>query len=249
VAAPATHRVRLPAGIHVAAGIGAFQSRFDAEAPNLCVAGAAITLLFLPEPSFVETSMETGLQRSVGLHAAPGSAPFAALEDLATISSAGRFTAGVWPISAASAFALAKPILRPSTAPGRLFAEARALELLGHLLAAQGHNASPASHANDRLAKAARAAIDADPSAVRSLWALAASLNSSPRALAKAFRITFGIGLAAYCAGSRLDQAHGAIREGASIEEAAALAGYSRAHFTVAFTRRFGRPPRDVLRG
>lgn len=249
VITPSSHRVTLPAGIHVAAGLGAFSSRFDAETKSLQLAGAAITLLYVPEVTMVETRMEAGMHRSVGLYVTPGSEAFAALEAAAPSRGHGSFAAQAWPIKAALALALARPTLTSFDAAGRLFAEARALELIGVLLASQSGGPPAKSLRRDGVARAARDAIDADPSAVRSLWALSASLNVSPRVLAKAFRESFVMGLAAYLAGAKLDQARTALLGGMSIDDSASLAGYSRAHFTVAFTRRFGKPPRDYVDG
>lgn len=77
-----------------------------------------------------------------------------------------------------------------------------------------------------------------------SLAELARATGLNPTKLTSAFRAEFGASVFGYLQEQRLQQAHALIAEGeASIAEAAFRVGYTPAHFSSLFRKRFGMPP------
>ncbi len=77
-----------------------------------------------------------------------------------------------------------------------------------------------------------------------SLAELARATGLNPTKLTSAFRAEFGASVFGYLQEQRLQQAHALIANGeASIAEAAFRVGYTPAHFSSLFRKRFGMPP------
>ena len=94
-------------------------------------------------------------------------------------------------------------------------------------------------------AAAARALIDRRAAEPLGLSAIASAAGMSVSALQRAFKAAYGVTVIEYRTRKRLDIARAALAEdGATVEEAARIAGYAApANFSTAFRRVFGAPP------
>ena len=136
-----------------------------------------------------------------------------------------------------------------------LYLEAKALELLVAILDQfQGHDgrrecaACPRTGAERRLLDA-RNILIGELQAPPSLEELARRIGMSTSAMTAGFRRLFGQSIVEFLQERRLEHAFMALRDGQmTIAQAAYSAGYSRAHFSTLFRRRFGITPGDVVR-
>lgn len=229
-------------------------------------------LLMLTGPArFMRRAARNHRERSITLTATPqwlqqgGLIPDASASDGAQVSAISSFlqthlALHVWPLTPRGV-TLAQRIARPPAhedGVDRLMLESRCLALLGEglrhvALSAAGINASaPAGRINPRHAKRLldlRARIDAGHiTGDVALADLAAQAGLSVRALQQGFQALTGATVIEYLRLQRLKAAQRALqRQGVSVSQAAALAGYSSAaNFATAFKRLFGVSPRDV---
>lgn len=152
---------------------------------------------------------------------------------------------------------IAWSVLHPpeNAAIASLHLESRALDLLIALLNelsdedGKPSGAELTARALERI-MTVRERIDADPAAVTTLAALAASFGMSASKLKQDFFVAFGTCTGAYINERRLLLGHELIeRHGLSVSEAAYRSGYAHpANFTAAFRRRFGYPPSAMKR-
>lgn len=155
----------------------------------------------------------------------------------------------------ARAQALAHQIVH-APAPGglleQLYLESRAVELIAEAVALitklpQGMDAGlrPREH---RRIRELQALLDSGAADSWGLARIAQHAGMSASSLQRAFRAYSGHSLFDYLRGRRLDAAREALtREGASVAQAAELAGYgSAANFATAFKRRFGQTPSSL---
>ena len=79
---------------------------------------------------------------------------------------------------------------------------------------------------------------------------IARGAGVSASGLQRLFRLSEGLSVFEYVRQQRLERAYLLLKSNAvSIQEASSMAGYSNpANFVTAFRRRFGLPPRDVVR-
>lgn len=155
----------------------------------------------------------------------------------------------------ARALALAQQIVRPPELTGpllRLYIESRAIELVAEALALVMHEpqAAPPRLAvrEHRRMQELRQWLDRAPPAHLTLDQMAQQAGMSAAALQRAFRATTGSTLVDYLRLRRLDAARVALeRDGASVAQAAEIAGYTNAtNFSTAYKRRFGQTPREA---
>jgi AraC-like DNA-binding protein len=156
--------------------------------------------------------------------------------------------------------ALARRILEPpSFEPGlsRLRLEARCIELAAEALTAIGDAAPEPSALREidrwrlrQLVDLLRAAAGAAPSTALSMAAIAREVGSNPMSLQALTRRAWGCSVFERLRTLRLDRAQAMLLRGASVAEAATVAGYAAAtNFATAYRRRFGCTPRQALRG
>lgn len=155
----------------------------------------------------------------------------------------------------ARAQALAYQIAHPpgfTDAFRNLYLEARTVEFAAEALAAIARepalpSATLAAREHRRL-RELTAWLDSRAAETLTLDEIARKAAMSPAALQRAFRAFSGQTLFEYLRARRLDAARLALeRDGASVAEAAEIAGYAGAHnFATAFKRRFGCSPRGL---
>lgn len=209
----------------------------------------------------VETSHiveEASAYRTVFLHLPEGtkedfqlnSAQFSKFTDGARATSIHRWTAS------REALALAHQVATcPYAGPLRtLYLQGKALELLAVLLASLDQNATPAATdaalppAHVERLMAARDILAAEFSAAPSLDELGRRIGMSTSLLTSGFRRLFGVSVLEFVQEYRLNHAFAALREGRiNVSQAAYSSGYSRAHFSMLFRRRFGFSPRALM--
>jgi AraC-like DNA-binding protein len=155
----------------------------------------------------------------------------------------------------ARAVALAEQLVRPpDCAPmmQRLYQHSRLLDLLAEALAPlQAAEAAPVpTAAMSRRLRDLREFLNSEAANELSLDDIAGRMGMSVNALQKQFRRAYGTTVFGFVRESRLQRARVALeRDGLSIKQAAALAGYgSAANFATAFGRRFGLTPKDARR-
>lgn len=154
--------------------------------------------------------------------------------------------------ASARALALAAEMLRPppmSPALWRLYQASRALDIvveaLGQVEGGQGGDAVALSQRDRRRMAEVRELLDGGQADGWSLSDIAARACVSVNTLQRHFRAMWGTTVAQYQRDGRLDRARLALeRDGASVADAAWLAGYgSAANFATAFRRRYGVSP------
>lgn len=155
----------------------------------------------------------------------------------------------------ARAVALAEQIVRPpACAPMMqlLYQQSRLLDLLAEALAPlQAPAPAPAPTAvMSRRLRDLREFLNSEAANELSLDDIASRAGMSVNALQEQFRRAYGTTVFEFVRESRLQRARLALeRDGLSIKQAAALAGYSSAaNFATAFGRRFGLRPKDARR-
>jgi len=154
----------------------------------------------------------------------------------------------------ARALSLAHQIVHAPAQTGmldRLYQEARALEIVAEALAALAGSASPKpglSLRDHRRLRDLQARLDTGELDRCSLADIARDIGMSASGLQRAFKAFAGEGLFEYRRGRRLDAARQLLeREGGSVAQAAAQAGYGNAaNFATAFKRRFACCPSTV---
>ena len=140
----------------------------------------------------------------------------------------------------------------PSSAPERLLAESRALELLAHVLEQTKETETPRSGGlsrRDRLAlQRVRDVIHATPHKDFTLQELATEAGMSLSSLKAKFPEAFGETVFSYLRGVRLDYAREhIIQSGWTVAQAAHFAGYRHVgNFSKAFRTRFGVTPANA---
>lgn len=165
---------------------------------------------------------------------------------------AGRHLAlWTWPVSG-RLLALAGEMLGPPAMPPalwRLYQEARALEILlealNQLRGGAADDAAALSARDRRRMTEVRELLDSGQAYDWTLSDIAARACVSVNTLQRHFRAMWGTTVAHYQRDARLDRARVALeRDGASVADAAWLAGYgSAANFATAFRRRYGISP------
>lgn len=151
----------------------------------------------------------------------------------------------------ARAIALAHQIVHGPERPGlieQLYQEARVMEIVAEGLAAVAGEAPPQaalSLREHRRLRELQGRLDAGEFEQGGLAEIANSVGMSVSSLQRSFKAFAGEGLFEYLRGRKLDAAREALaREGLSVGQAAALAGYGNAaNFATAFKRRFGCSP------
>lgn len=123
--------------------------------------------------------------------------------------------------------------------------QARVLELLGSLLTQSDWAGSCQSDQRDLpTLEAVRRRIEADPSDQSTISELARQHGLSPTRLKAGFRGAFGTSIHQFIIAARLDAAEKMLRETClPVSQIAYRIGYSPAHFSTLFSRRFGLPP------
>lgn len=141
----------------------------------------------------------------------------------------------------------------PLTAPlARLYLESRAIELVAEALAVvAGAPVPEAPTLSTREHRRLRELCDLLDRGEADGWSLAdiaRHVGMSATTLQRAFRRFSGQTLSGYVRGRKLDHARDALeRDGVSVAQAAALAGYTTAaNFATAFRRRYGTTPRGL---
>lgn len=135
----------------------------------------------------------------------------------------------------------------PHTALSRLRMECRTIELLGEALS--GRTTAVDRRPRERM-QAARELLDSGAANSWSLADIALELGLHESTLQRRFREAHGCTVFDYLRRRRLDQARAALREGATVTDAAFAAGYgSPANFATAFKRLFGLSPSSVRSG
>ncbi|TWI40994.1 AraC-like DNA-binding protein [Pseudoduganella flava] len=156
-----------------------------------------------------------------------------------------------WTVSG-RARALARQILEPgSFAPGleRLRLESRCIELAAEALAVIGTPAAPTSlrELERRRLRRLDELLHADGADALSMADLAREVGTNPVTLQALARRAWGCTVFERLRALRLDRAQELLLGGASVADAAAVAGYSAAtNFATAYRRRFGCTPRQV---
>lgn len=228
-----------------------------------CLGQARCFLLHLAEPVAFTRHIRRGryarrvslcvsrewLQQLQGCSRAAMPEPLRALLD-------GHLALQPWQPSA-RAVALAEQIVRPpACAPmlQLLYQQSRLLDLLAEALAPlQAPAPAPASAptpAMSRRLRDLREFLNSEAANELSLDDIASRVGMSVNALQEQFRRAYGTTVFEFVRESRLQRARLALeRDGLSIKQAAALAGYSSAaNFATAFGRRFGLRPKDARR-
>ncbi len=134
----------------------------------------------------------------------------------------------------------------------KLYLAGKGLELAGHAVVQMGADqqaANPHSITSidrDRI-HAAKRLLQSQIHDPPSLDQLGRAVGLHPRKLTRLFRKVHGVSVHAYLQQQRLEEAYRMIADGEmSISAAAYHVGYSPAHFSVAFRKRFGIAPRDL---
>ncbi|MCS4504756.1 hypothetical protein KBTX_03373 [wastewater metagenome] len=161
---------------------------------------------------------------------------------------------GLWPVSVPYGLrlSLAEWIASAPAAPALpLMAEGLALQLVAQGLAGRGQalpGPVPAPRGRDwRLLERVREYLDEYPGEPHTLKALAGLACMSPSTLRAKFRRAYGRSVFDYLRERRLEQAHRALRDGLSVQQAANRAGYRHAtNFATAFRQRYGLTPSAV---
>lgn len=139
----------------------------------------------------------------------------------------------------------------PFTGPARdLFLSGKALELAALSLASfDQYNAdvNDLSSASVEKIHRARLILEARLSNPPSLFELAMAVGLNPRKLSNDFRKVLGMSVQDYMHQTRLDTAYRILLEdGVSVSSAAYEVGYSPAHLSVVFRKRFGFSPKEL---
>ncbi|MBS7544193.1 helix-turn-helix transcriptional regulator [Ancylobacter oerskovii] len=136
-----------------------------------------------------------------------------------------------------------------------LYLEGRAVELMGESLAAMTQGERPdavAVLAGRDLARLQRAKefIAANIASALTVETIAREAGINASGLQRLFRQAEGVSIFEHVRKLRLEQAHAALRRGASsVNEASLIAGYTNpANFATAFRRQFGIAPSEALR-
>lgn len=158
----------------------------------------------------------------------------------------------------ARAVAMAEQIIRaPALSQPflNLYMESRVLELVGEALTTIDRSSGEATSAGlpllpheHRRIRALHAFLRTEAAFDLSLDELARQAGTNPNTLQKHFRAVYGTTVFDFLREQRLQRAREALeRDGVSVAQAAALAGYSSAaNFATAFRKRFGMPPKLV---
>lgn len=218
---------------------------------------AAMVTILEPEPCRREVGPgETSQRISIGLQrqwldqslcSLPGALAFPLAQHLDTCT---------WH-SGARMRMLAGQLLHPPAMPAHMlgmYMESRAIELVIEALAQavpapetarHTHALRPAAY---RRMQDLKAWLSENASVPLSIDQLARQINTTPTTLQRHFRLAYGMPVFEYLQQERLRQARRALeRDGISIGEAAARAGYaSQNSFATAFKRLFGQSPRQV---
>jgi AraC-like DNA-binding protein len=244
----------LPEGLHLAVGTGRVRSKISGV-QTLDLTGPCVTLILAETPLAFESRVAPGPTVSGGLHLDPErlqAGSDRALDALYTAIRA-RGPILIAGILGAEMARLLRPV--PDRYDGHALAlaqEAQALELLAMALDAVSKDRNgQRPHMPARLVAAAhkvRAAIKAEPGGPHRIDAMARAHGVSASGLSRAFRALFNVSIATHVAETRLTHAADLLETGLSIARTAYAVGYSRAHFTTAFTRRFGLPPGLIVR-
>lgn len=130
-----------------------------------------------------------------------------------------------------------------------LMREARLLEMIAHVISDDVPTCETANRSEAIRLDRVRDVIESHPAEEHSLSSLAAAAGMSVSSLKEKFSNRFGTSVIGYLRDVRLERARiGLQREGWTVKEAAAHAGYRHpANFTTAFRKRFGTTPRAFL--
>jgi len=213
---------------------------------------------FAEADSFSRRSQRGGSERTVSIGMAPewledgGLAEFASYASVMAFSR--RHLASLCWRPSARAIALAEQMFRPPRhvdSLHRLYLESRALEFLIEALSASSLAVNPPQHKGLRLKEyqridRLRALLDSGEADQLSLEQIASQAGINANTMQRQFRAVCGSSVFEYLRERRLRQAQQALeRDGASVSEAAAIAGYSSpANFATAFKRKYGIVPK-----
>jgi AraC-like DNA-binding protein len=257
-------RFTAPPGLTVAILLdGWVEAEFDGEAMDLGVQGApgapAAHIRSLTRPTqVVRRGRRAARARKVNIDVGPdwiaahdraGAPPSPGVLDFAA-----RHLAQAQWVPSARAIRAAEELFAPVPDPflARLAAERSALDILAEAFAML-EGAAPPEAPTPREAARIRAAlgwIDDHAAQDLSLAQIASAVGMSVSALQRGVKRCCGCTVAEYRRAARLDRARAALMfDGASVAEAARIAGYrGAANFATAFARRYGAPP-SLLRG
>lgn len=157
------------------------------------------------------------------------------------------------PLPAHLTQAMATLLHCPWTAPLQaLLREGVCLQLLAHALAAEDSASAGTAVPARELTRLERVrdCIRAEPGADHRLADLARLACMSPSTLRSKFQVAYGMSVFGFVQRERLEAARRHLLAGASVGEAAEIAGYRHpANFATAFRQRFGAAPRQWTRG
>lgn len=156
----------------------------------------------------------------------------------------------LWMPSATALLAAERILEPPALAPALqdMFIQARCLDIIVEALGViAGRPAAPVLRPRERQClQRLLELLDSGDADDWPLQRIAHHVGSNPTSLQRLFRAHSGLSIFGYQRDRRLQQAHAALsRDALSVEQAAAIAGYtSAANFATAFKRRYGITPR-----
>lgn len=218
---------------------------------------AAMVTMLEPEPCRrVVAPGETAQRVSIGLRRPWLEQSLGDLPGAFALSTARHLDIRSWQ-ACAQARVLAAQLIHPPPLPEHLrgmYLESRAIELVIDALTQAAPAPIPARPAPalrpavHRRMLELKAWLGENASAPLSIAQIARQMNTTSTTLQRHFRLAHGMPLFEYLQQERLRQARRALeREGISVGEAAALAGYAnQSSFATAFKRLFGLSPRQV---
>ncbi|AIY40972.1 Transcriptional regulator [Collimonas arenae] len=212
---------------------------------------------FAETDSFSRRSQRGGSERTVSIGMTPewledGLAEFASHASVMAFNR--RHLASLTWRPSARAIALAEQMFRPPRHVGslhHLYLESRVLEFLIEALNASSLALKPQQHKGLRLKEyqridRLRALLDSGEADQMSLEQIAGQAGINANTMQRQFRAICGSTVFEYLRDRRLQQAQQALeQDGASVSEAAAIAGYSNpANFATAFKRKYSITPK-----
>lgn len=248
----AHYRAEVPAGLHLACGLARLSSHAKGLGGFELDGGGLTAVLYPPDAMPAETWIGAGEQRSCGLSLPIDATLSPALEPILARMARGPRMRGTGQVPIGVVAGLCAPVDPWFQGHAReLMLEARALELVAlatsWLTGTDSAIARPPRHLAH--ARRARELLDAQLATPPTLDALARQVGTNARTLTAAFREVHGLSIASYVTGRRLELAHACLLQGMPVGAAAHRVGYSAAHFSNAYLRRYGIRPQAALDG
>lgn len=255
ITAPSAYQADNPSGLHLGCGIASL-STSSPDLGSFAFQGVGLTAMLYPDGArSFETQIEAGSARACGLYLSMadveqrGCDP--ALADVVSELRSGAPLRATPNTPHHLVMRLCAPIDPWFQGAAReLASEARALELSALALSwLSGVSCAerPASR-HRHHAFAARDLLERRLANPPTLAELAREVGINARTLTDAFRACFDTSIAAYVTARRLDLAALLLGEGLSPTQTARQVGYSAAHLSTAFRRRFGVRPEEMNR-